>query len=535
MPAVSNRRSILSLAVAGLLFTSVACDNFESEQRKSNRVVNEAVKNAVEQRRKAADQQTQIDEKVIAGDNTDQIKASLEARNKASAAARDQAIKELQRAVGETGAALPNKIEARSLLAQQELESGNALARELSLLAPQIDRSLWEVRQTAAQIEAITKGIESLNASNPKPNLDTIAAKRGEVAAQSDAAAKAAADLQSKIDAIKTQIKTLTDQKTAAQQQADADAEKASKLSGKEAVALLNTVTENRRKASNLGHDMDRATAALLPLERDLAVEQGKKTNADAAIAALDESKKTIEANWQAIQTQLGEQKNLQAKLNDELGKKAVELEGHLKQAADLRAKAIKQYEDAAKHYGAAATDATALGKTLAQWEKKEGFTNVPERAAWKRLRELYNFNAFWLFEGQARAAIGDVNSTAASQLGARQQVATATNDILQKAGLTVPASLSASMEAEQQKALKDATEAYTEASKRFESVYGFAGNPKFMQDAAHIARMFSLYSQYLNGDKDKLNEARKEFQATYGGAETKDPIIKTFPADLQG
>src|SRR5947209_2646795 len=99
-------------------------------------------------------------------------------------------------------------------------------------------------------------------------SVQDSAEKRRTATTQSLAAAKKASDLQGEIDKIKQQVAALTQQKDAAMSEAETAADKASKASDKDAAAMLDAATESRRKGSNIGHDIDKQSAALLPLER---------------------------------------------------------------------------------------------------------------------------------------------------------------------------------------------------------------------------------------------------------------------------
>jgi len=123
---------------------------------------------------------------------------------------------------------------------------------------------------------------------------------------------------------------------------------------------------------------------------------------------------------------------------------KAKSLDDLNKQAVALRAKAIDQFTASAKHNAAAAADAKILASTLDSWSGKEKFREAPEAKAWIQLRKIYNMNSFKLSEAEANNQIGNINSVAAAQYGAQQNLATAIGDTLQKAGVILPATLAA-------------------------------------------------------------------------------------------
>jgi len=504
MKPFPNLRSIVTLALSGLVFTSVACE--EGAQRQADLKVRDAVKSSAKSRQMPP------------------IKGSEKEW--------DNVVSQLNSAVKETNASPAQKIRASSLLAEAEFETGDRFVRDLNRLDPQISANLWDIEQLAKQIQAINQNVVALAASDPANTLKAIETNRAALTAASAEATQKAGENQTKIAAIKGDIEKLVQQKTAATAQADADAAKASKADLNDANAILDAVTESRRKAGNLGHDIDQLTASLLPFTSDLATEEAKKKAAEDGIAALDASKKTTEANWAGIQTQIQAQKTQAGTLGDQLTVKAKSLDDLNKQAAGLRAKALEQFTASAKHNAAAAAEAKTLATTLDSWSGKEKFREAPEAKAWIQLRKIYNMNSFKLSEAEANNQIGNINSVAAAQYGAQQKLATAITDTLKNAGVSQPATLSG--DAEQKKALDAAGKAYTAAAEGFSGVYSVGTTPKDMKEAAQISRMFSLYGQYLNGDTGKLTEAKKMFTDVFESRKT-EPAVMALPADLRG
>src|SRR4051812_41820463 len=209
MKRFSRQRSVLALALGGLVFTSLACDTMESDASKADRRVQKSVQESIEKRRTATTQ-------------------SLAA-----------AMADLDTAAKESGASPTGKIEAKSMLAEAQFEAGDRALRALNALDPDINRAFWEIGRIAAQIQRVNDGAKALAATNPEATLKAIADKKAEMAALSAAAAKKAGDLQGEIDKIKQQVTALTQQKDAAMAEAETAADKASKASDKDSVAIL--------------------------------------------------------------------------------------------------------------------------------------------------------------------------------------------------------------------------------------------------------------------------------------------------------
>src|SRR5256885_1004694 len=264
--------------------------------------------------------------------------------------------------------------------------------------------------------------------------------------------------------------------------QADAAADKASKANPKEASPLLDAAGEARRKGGNLGHEIDRQSAALLPLERDLAVEQLKKKNAEEGVAMLDENKKTVEAMWQTVQASIAAYQAAAAKLGEQLAAQAKTLDDLTRQAEDLRAKAIDQFNKSAGHYESAAKDAKDLSTQLGQWGNKS-FSTSPERKAWDQLKSIYNMNIFKLGEAEARTAVASVYSRQAAMYDAREKLTATIAPTLTAAGIQTPAPLADAAQ-QRQKAVAAREDAYGKATKLLGDVKKGAGAPKDVQAA---------------------------------------------------
>jgi len=500
MMRFSQRRTVLALAIGGLVFTSVACDSMESDSGKADRRVAET------------------------------IKEGMASRQIPSAQSLAKSVSELTKAAAESGASATTKIEAKSLLAQAELESGDRLVRDLDRVEPAISRALWDIGQIAGRIQSLNDSTKAMASATPDATLKAIADKRAEMAAAGEAATKAAADIQANIDKVKAQVTTLTQQKDAAIGEADAAQDKATKANdNKGRVTLAEQAGESRRKGANLGHDIDKESAALLPLERDLLVEQTKKKTAEDAVAALDASKQMTDAAWQSTQAQIQAQRGLASKLGEELTAKAAELDKLSKDAAGLRAQAVTKFENAGKQAAGAGNEAKTLTGELGQWGNNEKFSTSAEKKAWEQLRNIYHPNLFKQMEADAQSALGNLYSRQAELQQAKAKVVAAVGKTLADAGLTVPPALAA---ADDGKAVEAANKAYAEAASKYQD--SVSGVPKDAQQAARISAMFSMYGQYLNGDKAKLGEAKKARDEAFSDSKD-DPFLRMLPADLRG
>ena len=500
MKCSPKRRSALALAISGLVLTSAAgCG--DGDQRAADKNIRETVSKAFDARRIPTTQSVQT------------------------------AIADLSKAANTDANAASNvgKIEARSNLAQAELEAARREVRTLAGIEPQVSQALWEVARIAARIERLNTAQAAGAKASPDAILKGIADRRQQMVAAGEAASKRIAELQGQIDKIKGEVANLTQQKDAAAAEADALADRASKATGKEASDLADQANESRRKAGHLGHDIDRTSAALLPLERDLAAEQTKKKTADEAVVALDANRADVESAWQAAQAKAAEQKTAAGQLGQELTDRGRQLEELSKQATEVRSRAADMFAKSAQHSGAAAKDATALATELGKWS--QNFAQSPEKKAWDQLKATYSMGTFRLAEAEAEHSLGNLHNEHALQLQERQQVAAQIAKTLQDAGITMPPVLAAA-QAEHKAAAEAANAAYTSAAQKFIDVYQGSA-PKELQNSAHISRMFSLYGQYLGGDKSKLAEAKAEVAEAFA-ERTDDPLVRSLPAELR-
>src|SRR5688572_8514724 len=358
---------ILSLAVCGLVFTGAGCDTFKSDSEKANDRVTEAAKTAA-------------------------------AKKTPTTQGYDTAITELRKGAGEQAATDATKIQARALLAQTEFEAGQHFVRELQRIEPQITRTLWEISQLTGQIAAMNVTGQAMLGSNPKTPLETVTAKQQEMQNTAAAAAEKVKTLQGQIAQIEGQIKTLTDQKNQVQTQADAEAAKAGNMPGNEGAQVRIQAIESKRKADNLGHQIVKLTDALMPLQRDLAVEQMLQKNAQDAVAALEQRKQMFEGNWSTVQEQVGKQKGLSTQRAAELAQRAKELDALAKQAAEIRNQAVDRLTKSAENYANASRIAGTLATTLKGLRSTQ--VGAPEIKAWDGLMAIYDLNTFKLLEG---------------------------------------------------------------------------------------------------------------------------------------
>lgn len=563
-----TRHVVLALGLSSLLVCSLACDGFESDQRKSDRKVIQALQDAEKLRDGTDDKHKTPEEKKAEADlrrlkgtpsSPEAVKAAqalYDARRIGAAKRNQDAAKLLLTTVNaEKGASGVRKIQAASRLGLTEYQIATDLARQVGELESPISRSSWEIAQAAAQIKSLSDAIAAAERTNPDPTLKAIETQRTQAQGEAKAAADKAAQLEAQIKQVNDQADAMAKQKDALVAQADADAEKASRLQGAEAAKIQDGVTEARRKAANLGHDIDKLKATLLPLERDLAAEKAKEKTANAAVAALNEDEKLAKANWEAVQKRIAgaaDEKLVGYKPQiAELGKSisdtlAPALDADVKKADALRKDALEHYGAAVRQYAAAAAEATKLQAELKKWSSDEAYRTAPEAKAWKALIDLYNPNYFKTLQARAQHDMATLQAAHAEQLRNRQALvhgkdgATAQDwpsvaKILQGAGLTVPPALSADLKADVDAVAKASDDNYKKSAEMFQAVYEASSAYKALQNAAGVSQMFSAYGDYqLTGDSKQLDAAQAKFKDLFGERKN-DPLLAGFPEKLRG
>src|SRR4051812_28413883 len=126
MKCSPKRSSVLALAISGLVLTSAAgCG--DGDQRAADKEIRNNVAAAMENRRIPS---------------TQGVTAALSELNKADKSA--------------ATASPVGKIQARSNLAEVELEAGRREARALSQIEPQINQTLWEMALIGGQIDRLS-------------------------------------------------------------------------------------------------------------------------------------------------------------------------------------------------------------------------------------------------------------------------------------------------------------------------------------------------------------------------------------------
>ncbi len=522
------RRSVMALAASGLIFASVACDNFESDQAKADKRVKDSVDVSTKNRRQPT---TKNITTVVA---------------------------DLSKAVGESAASDNRKLQARSMLAQTEYEQGDKVSRQVLALEPAINRAMWDITLLAGQIKNISDTVDTLGKSDPAATLAAIDAKRKEFAAASAAADTKAKELQGQIDQANASVAQLVQQQTALRAQAADDRAKAAKLPDKDAAALLDSAGEANRKAENLAHDIfkltgalenqskndaaarsdkpweDAAAYSLHPLQRDLAAELDKKKSADAEVAKLDQDKKAVDDNWTAVKAQIEARKTAATTLGQELSAKVDELAKFENDAGALRDSAIVHYDKSVKGFLAASGDAQKVQKRLDEWRRDEKFKDSPEAKSWDGLYKLYNYHYFKLLQGRGLNQIGNLKNAYSVMLDSHSKTAMEAAPILTKAGIALPAKLG-TPPADAKKTQDEAIKNYDEAIKIFEDVFGVGSNPKTLIDTAKVSNLYALFSEFqLTGDTKKRDDARKQFNELFGDKKD-DPGYKQAPEALRG
>jgi hypothetical protein len=448
------------------------------------------------------------------------------------------ALAKFNEATGVSTASLPTKIRARTLQAQTEYELGKRDAEELRALYPTIGRLTWEIGQDGIRINEINEAAAAITKTEPTTSSKAVADKRAEMVMTGEAAGQAAAALQGKIDAINKQVADWQQQKDALIKSADDDTAAAAKLSGQQASDLLDKAAESRRKAGNLGHDIDKLSAGLFALQRDLEVEQLKKKTADDAVAALDARKKAIDDAWAASQADVKKLQDDAKAVGQQLADKAKTLDETNKKADAIRKGALAQFDSAAKHYAAAGADATKLLLMIGSWESQEKMRESTEVKAWKRTKELYTPNNLSRLQADALQAGAQVLAEQVALAREQEHVAADLAAPLGVAQVTVPATLADPAAIKATQAASD--KLFAEAAQKYADAYGGGFLSPSPTIAAHIGRMYALFGEYLNDartadklDPTKLKKANDEFQDVKK-LDSSETAVKLVPEPIQ-
>jgi hypothetical protein len=372
------------------------------------------------------------------------------------------------------------KAQAKAKLASMERLQADELLREAARKDISTARIAMQVLQAASQVQATNLQIETYKKLDPgtvKAEIQKMinAAKggaeqvnwigEGDSALPTEAAAQQkVSKLEGEIAQKQEQVKTLTDQRTKALEEAERFAKQSEDSKGQESVDAFKKSADARKQASDVGTQVDLINAQLVLLQKDLQIAQGQQAAASEAVKQLQDQMKLLDESWQAIQQQIAAQTALAKEIVATDGSQAVPaVEGADTSVGDVAGKSLTAKADSIKKL-ADESDAlrdqarekleAALAKQLEAFSALSEFSQelgkieaIPSQATnAKSAIELghtaMSLSQFRLSEASIAQAIGRLNLARATSLATRLMVNEAVEPVLTQAGQSVPASL---------------------------------------------------------------------------------------------
>ncbi len=541
-PAAAHRerRRILSLlfaapVAAGLLVLVSGCDQLESAQTQADHRVTSAI-------------------------------AAASGTSKTDTA-------KLQQAAGETGASAATQARAKSLLAQSQLQSANALIRQIDDNRVRNVREAFDIRQLASDIAAINTLVAGLNANEPAAALD---AASKQIAAAQGADNKAAwltngentiptlgavkqhlSELEGKISKKQDQIKDLSTKRDQATGQADTLQTQSETLKGRASVDAYKKSADLRKNAADFDRQINVAQAELAVQQHDLAFAQSQRKAIEEAIAQFESHKAAISARWAALQKVADEQGNaITAAIGTApaapastdaadfsattISAKLAQLNARVAATDQLRKQAHDLLADAAKNFKAAETAAQRVHTELGPKINSEAYRGTPQAAAWKALTTTVNPAEYTIEQSAVERAAAMLDADHAAALYARAAMAGSLAAALKTAGVAAPADLpsSADLKAQADSARANAGTSYKSADDRLAAMIESSPYATPAQkNQATVARLLTLYSASqlatAAGDKAQAQSQLQQALALRDTAVREGVTLPALPADI--
>jgi hypothetical protein len=324
--------------------------------------------------------------------------------------------------------------------------------------------------------------------------------RKSAVMAEIDKAKAAAAAAQGDLDKRQQEINGLKEQRKAAQAEAETLTDKSNNTKDpEESVKLFRQAADVRTKSDTLGAQIEMKTAALLPVQRALAMAQQQQQFWDnpskdnpGALQQADARLQQFTADSQDIKDQVTAsgvqaQKAVTSVINANGDKDHPNAGAKLQQlwAANeaQRTRVIGLLESAIKHYGEASAAAgqykSELSARITEIQNKNA--NAPELAPLRGLLGLYDKNQYELAKGETQNLLADVLADRATAQLHLANVA----DLLKDAGVTPPEPLVSA-----KPDFAKVNDTYKAAAATLDPVANASANVDNLQTVKHGARL---------------------------------------------
>lgn len=423
---------------------------------------------------------------------------------------------------------------AKSLLAQVELEAARAAQRDIDRQMMDLSRLVSEITQLSQQIATTNALVAGYRTYDPKAALASIEKNIADATGGPDKSAWFTHDdaqiptlvvlkqdisrLEGEITKRQDQLSQLNTRRAAVLTDADQVSRAAEGPKSDQALAAYKQASDLRKQAAYLATEIENVDAALLPLSKDLGVAQGQEQVISALIVELRQQGDALQRGWQQIQEQIGAQSALARAIlqgaagsasaatvvpaGGSIGTKAAQLADIVARLSTLREAALNDARNAAAHYDQAVAKAEDLRRELSTRIEDPRNRSRPEQNSWKTMRDVMHPSVFRLHAAAAQRTLASILATHAQELHARIELRNALMPILEAAGLPMPDQLqAANLERDREQALIAANGAYEAANGLLENITDGQAQAD-VQNAAYVARALTLYAwSELNRD----------------------------------
>ena len=484
------------------------------------------------------------------------IDAARTAHMRGDSSARAQAQVALEKAASHAGVSSETRVNAKSGLAQVELESAaddiEMIDRD-TLAAGQLIHQISELAQQIQQTHAATVAYDKYD---PKPAHDAIAAtiaavqgdankpdwiKDGSTSIPSLSAVKEEISrLEGLIATQRDQQKSLEDRRAQMLGDADAALRSSDAAKGQQSVDEFKRASDLRMQSGELAVQIEKTQADTRPLEAQLKVAQGQQSILEDAVKQLQDQSEALDAGWKSLTEALGGQSTLVKQILSPNGNTAppaaktdtttvlfAAAGASLSEKADALSKLQDDLKnrrttveatlrDSIQHYVEAATAAQDVYAKYDTKIKDPSNSTREESVAWTDLQKLYNPANFKLDAATAQRQLATVYASEVFNIVSRQQMIAGVTQALTGTGLEMPASLNdPGLDAQKTAAATSAKEAYATAQTTIETLTSGTA-PAPIPSIAKVEDIFTLYGQVqlarsvgdAGAAKDKLDAA---------------------------
>ena len=212
------------------------------------------------------------------------------------------------------------RAETNSWLAQAEVRRAAALLDRASREELAARRLISEINRLTARLQSNAAVIAGLQNLQPTQERAALEQHRGEIQGAKDpvwkkhetgalpglkAVNERLASLQEQIGKLEQQSKDTAGQRGRLLAEAERLERESEGAAGQQSVDLYNRSTEARKKAADMGVQIDAVEAKLLPLRQDLQLAQGEKQQLTKAVEAFESRLQGTEESWKKVQQQI--------------------------------------------------------------------------------------------------------------------------------------------------------------------------------------------------------------------------------------